>query len=422
VSESFSGHPSVAQIHVGRQPIYDRSGDVIAYELLFRDTADATAASQAGTRATSQVMVVAFTEFGVDELVGTKACFINVTRDFLVGDLDLPFDCGHAGLEIIESVVVDDAVVEGVTDLVARGFTVALDDFSWGSDKERLLHLATYVKINLLNKDADSVAEDMRRFSEYPRIQLIAERLEDEEQFQLAFRLGFNFFQGHVLGYPHVLSRATLSPARATRLQMLAVFNQEDVSIDEVGMHVTRDPALSYRLLQATNSAASGMRAQVSSVHEAIVMLGLAKVRAWITLMLLGDFTELTEDPILVTMTRARFCQLVAVSRDASGDSAFTVGLLSGISDTLGQPPATLVSQLPLAPAVRAALVEHTGELGDVLEVVCAYERGLVDAIGGPVGSTELTHAYLSALRWANQILLDVPTTPRRREMTAAVN
>jgi EAL and modified HD-GYP domain-containing signal transduction protein len=64
-----------------------------------------------------------------------------------------------------------------------------------------------------------------------------------------------------------------------------------EIDFDEVVRLVARDPALSFRLLQATNSAASGLTSRVSSVHEAAILLGLDKVRQWVTLMLLSDLS-----------------------------------------------------------------------------------------------------------------------------------
>jgi c-di-GMP-related signal transduction protein len=58
-------------IHVVRQPIFDRGGEVVAYELLFRGSADAVEAGRRDTYATSHVIVNAFTESG---LPGTSGC------------------------------------------------------------------------------------------------------------------------------------------------------------------------------------------------------------------------------------------------------------------------------------------------------------------------------------------------------------
>ena len=104
-------------VHIGRQAVYDRAGEVVGYELLFRGSADAFEASRRGAHATSQVIVNAFTEFGLEQLVGELPCFVNLTRDFLVGDLPVPFDPGLAVLEVLETVEVDDEVVVGVAAL-----------------------------------------------------------------------------------------------------------------------------------------------------------------------------------------------------------------------------------------------------------------------------------------------------------------
>src|SRR5690242_7334541 len=96
--------PEVADVHVGRQAIYDRRGGVVAYELLFRNGPAAVAAADGGSFATSQVMVAAFTTVGADDLAGGHPCFINLTADFLLGELPVPFAPEHAVLEVLETV------------------------------------------------------------------------------------------------------------------------------------------------------------------------------------------------------------------------------------------------------------------------------------------------------------------------------
>jgi EAL and modified HD-GYP domain-containing signal transduction protein len=392
-------------IHVGRQAIYDRSGDVVAYELLFRDAADATGASRRSAEATSRVIVAAFTEFGLEQLVDTRACFINVTREFLVGDLPVPFDSNQAVLEIVETVEVDDAVIDGVTALIERGFTIALDDYQPGAH-DRLLGLATYVKIDLLGADpakVDSLVAWIR--GTHPHIELIAERLETEADLQRAFATGFDLFQGHVLGRPHVVSTVALNPARLSRIRLLTALSAEEVDVDEVVAHISGDPALTYRLLQATNSAASGLSVRVSSVREAAVLLGLRTVRQWVTLMLLSDLAEAGDEQIATVMTRARVCQTAAEQLHLPGDAAFSVGLLSGIADLLGRPSAELAGELPLSADVTAALADGTGPLGRLLAAVRSYEQGEPSALAELLDPAGAVNAYLQAVGWCNGVM-----------------
>jgi c-di-GMP-related signal transduction protein len=390
-------------IHVGRQPIYDRQGDIFAYELLFRDAADATVATRRSAEATSKVIVSAFTEFGLDQLVGAHACFINVTREFLTGELPVPFDSNRAVLEIVETVEIDDAVISGVTDLIARGFTIALDDYTPGAH-DRLLELTSYVKVDLLDADADAVAETVRHCRTFPHIELIAERLETEEDLQRAMQLGFTLFQGHVLGRPHVVSQVGLSPGRVTRLQLLTALTAPDVDFDEVVALITRDPAIAYRLLQATNSAASGLSARVSSIREAAVLLGLANVRNWVVLMLLSELAGASEEQLSTAMTRARVCQAVAEQLGLAKEAAFTTGLLSGVGDLLGQSPADLADHLPLSDDVGRALVDGTGDLGRLLTGVRDYERGDPTALASLLDPGDAALIYLRAAAWSNEL------------------
>lgn len=392
-------------IHVGRQAIYDRAGDVVAYELLFRDAAGATEASRRSADATSRVMVAAFTEFGLEQLVDTRACFINVTREFLVGDLPVPFDSNQTVLEIVETVDVDDTVVAGVTKLIERGFTIALDDYQPGAH-DRLLDLTTYVKIDLLGADpakVDELASWIR--GTHPHVQLIAERLETEDDLQRAFATGFDFFQGHVLGRPHVVSAVALSPARVSRIRLLTALSAADVDFDEVVAHISGDPALTYRLLQATNSAASGLSVRVASVREAAVLLGLETVRQWVTLMLLSDLAEAGDEQVATVMTRARLCQTAAEQLHLSGDAAFSTGLLSGVADLLGRPPADLAGELPLSADVTTALTGGTGPLGRLLAAVRSYEQGDPEPLAGLLDPAAAVNAYLQAVGWCNGVM-----------------
>jgi EAL and modified HD-GYP domain-containing signal transduction protein len=391
-------------VHVGRQPIYDRAGRLAAYELLFRDTPGADRANRRNVTASGRVMVAAFTDFGLDQLVGSKLCFINLTREFLVGELAVPFGPTRVVLEILETVDVDDRVVAGVASLAEQGYKIALDDFERGGH-EPLLQLADYIKLDILGRAPEAVLDLAGWCRERSRAALIAERLESDEHLRLALDAGFDLFQGYVLGRPKVMSTVGMSAARISRLRLLSALAVDVVDFDEVVSLISRDPTVTYRLLQATNAAASGVRVRVSSVQEAAILLGLDRVRHWVTLMLISDLAEASEDQLTATMTRARVCQLLAEHLGRPGDAAFTMGLLSGVADLIGQPASELATQLPLAEVVHAALTDGGGELGPVLLAVRDYERGLIEAAAALVPPERLVNAYLSAVGWSTAAL-----------------
>jgi EAL and modified HD-GYP domain-containing signal transduction protein len=390
-------------VHIGRQPVYDWSGRVVGYELLFRGGPEESHATRRSAYATSQVIVNAFTEFGLEQLVGGRLCFINLTRDFLVGELPLPFDPDHAILEILETVEIDDDVVDGVSRLVEQGYEIALDDFVFGLGHDRLLGLASYVKLDMLIREPEELAEVVQLCRRYPRLKIVAERVETDAHIELAHTLGFDLLQGYAVGRPQLLSLVALSPSRLRRLDLLAALTGDDADLGKVVSIVTSDPALSFRVLRATNSAAAGLLRKVASVRDAVVLLGTARIRQWVALMLVSDIAEAaTDEQLASTMTRARLCQTVAERLDLSGEAAFTVGLLAGVADLVAEPVTELIARLPLALEVVEALAEGRGPLGQVLSIVRAYEITDMGVLAdAPVSPAELAKAYLGAIGWS---------------------
>jgi c-di-GMP-related signal transduction protein len=385
-------------VHVGRQPIFDEHGDVFAYELLFRGSVDAVESGRQDTYATSTVMINAFTEFGIHEVAGDRLCFINLTREFLAGHLALPFGPEQVVLEVLETVEIDDEVIAGITALAERGYRIALDDFVWGSGHERLFGLASYVKLDLLDGDLSRLDEIVAACREHPNIQIVAERLETDEQLALADRYGLELRQGYALSRPQVLTVASLSPSRLHRLELVSALSAHEPDLQRIVSIIASDPALSLRVLRASNSAAAGNANRVSSVRQAVVMVGLTHIRQWAMLMVLDDMGLATEEHMLVVLTRARLCENVAAWFGAPPDAAFMAGVISGVAEVLGMPANVMADQFPLAPEVVSALVEGGGRLGRVLQAVDAYERG-------EFGTFALAGKYMDAVRWSTRAL-----------------
>ncbi|MEU4428019.1 HDOD domain-containing protein [Actinoplanes sp. NPDC024001] len=390
--------PVLDAVHVGRQPIFDVNGAVVAYELLFRGRMDDVASGRQDTYATSTVMVNAFTEFGIAEVAGNRPCFINLTREFVTGRLPLPFGPEQVVLEILETVTVDDEVIDGITALAEAGYRIALDDFVWGSGHERLLGLASYVKLDLLDGDLSRLDEIVGACRQYPGLELVAERLETAEQVALADHYGMELRQGYALSRPQVLSTPSLSPSRLRRLELVAALMHPDVRLDKITTIIASDPALAMRVLRVSNSVAAGVSSRISSVRQAIMMIGLTHIRRWATLMVVDDVAEAPEEQLLTALTQARLCENLAVRFGADPGAAFVAGLVTGMAGLMGMSPVAMVEQLPLALDVSDALTYGTGRLGRLLEAVRAYERG-------EWGSGDLAGPALDAMRWSTRTL-----------------
>jgi c-di-GMP-related signal transduction protein len=182
---------------------------------------------------------------------------------------------------------------------------------------------------------------------------------------------------------------------------------------------ITQDAAITYRLLQACNSAASGLATRVSTVREAAILLGLNRVREWVVLMLLSELAEATEDQLALTMTRAKACETVAEQRGLPPDVAFTTGLLSGVADLIGQSGAELASHLPLAGEVERALTDGSGELGNLLKAVRDYEQGDATNLTNLISPDAAVKTYLNAIGWSTHLVADASGGTEAAEKSA---
>ncbi|MDQ1294573.1 MAG: hypothetical protein QG608_2458 [Actinomycetota bacterium] len=396
-------------VHVGRQPIYNVEGHLVGYELLFRDSSQAKEsriglASGDQDTATTSTILAAFTGFGAKDLLGSRLGFVNLTRTFLVGDLPVPFEPGVAALEVLESVVVDGPVLEGIRRLSGQGYAIALDDFVWSRSVEPLLEMADIVKVDVLAHDWAGVEELVERCGRHG-VRLLAERVENQKTLDKAIEAGFELFQGYHLGRPQTLSADSLSPSRATALQLLGRLSDPETTARDVETLVRVDPALTFRLLRIANSAANSLRRPVSSIRDAVVLVGLSRLRSWMILITLSDAAGSSER-LTGALIRARTCETLArLNTRHRPDMAFTVGLLHSISEMLGTSPANMLDGMPpLASDLRSALLDSDGPLWPVLDAVLSYERQDLHHLGQlDIPQRDVAAAYLSALAWTSR-------------------
>ncbi len=362
------------QVFVGRQPIYDAKLDVVAYELLFRSgTANAAAVDDADV-ATSSVLVNGMFEFGLDRLVGERLAFVNMTRQFLTGELPVPPAPDQIVLEVLEDIDPDEELVAGVKRLKEEGFQIALDDFVYHPRLMPLLELADFVKVELPALSAAELATHAKKLRRFPG-QLLAEKVERLEEFELCKKLGFDLFQGYFLSKPRVLSRERIPGNKLAVIQLLSRLQDPEISFEELEGLISQDVSLSYRFLRYINSSAVALRRKVDSVNQAIVLLGLSRIRTLVTLVMMAGMENKPLCLMVTALVRAKMCEFLAreIGRD-DPDAFFTVGLFSALPLLLDASMEQILAELPLSDDVKMALIDHEGALGEAVKCTLAYE------------------------------------------------
>jgi len=390
---------------VGRQPIFDRDLEVYGYELLFRGGDVDFADFEQGDRATSQLIVNAFTEVGIDRVVGRRLAFFNLTRSFVVGEYPLPVPNERVVLEVLEDIEPDEEVIRGVQALADQGYLIALDDFVYKESMDPLLEIADLVKIDMLEFTDAEMKEQFDRIQRF-NVQTIAEKIETYEQFELCRRIGFDYFQGYLLSKPKVLHGRRVPANRLSLLRILSRLVDPRCDLREVREMVGQDVSLSYKMLRHINSALYGMPRRIDSISECLMYLGTDYVKNVASLLLLSGVDDKPEELVVTALLRAKMCELLAELRgEAKREKYFTAGLFSTLDALLDSPMEDIIESMPLSQEVTEALLSGNGMMGEILGCTLSYERGEWDKVACPgLSRAQIKGAFLSAVSWANQV------------------
>ena len=339
-------------VFVARQPILDANKAVYAYELLFRSSPENLFPGSDPDAATSRVMIDSASVFGPDSLTAGRKAFVNVTRRVLTEGLYSVLPSDWLVIELLETVEPDQEVVAACRALKEAGYLFALDDFVDGPGYEPLIELADFIKVDFMASPPEERRRLAQRYSS--RVHLVAEKVETPDDVRSGLELGYEYFQGFFFCTPEIISRREIPPLKLNYLRFIQEVSRPDLDFDQVERIVKQDVSLTVKLLRFLNSAAFGYGGRVSSVKQALILLGDRQVKKWATMIALGEMAEDKPRELVVTcLVRARLCELLAPVCgfiDHSHD-LFLVGLLSLVDAIVGRPIVEVVGEMPLSTA-----------------------------------------------------------------------
>jgi EAL and modified HD-GYP domain-containing signal transduction protein len=392
-------------IFIGRQPILDGNGKLYGYELLHRRAGDEHARGEDGDRMSSDLLLNAVLEIGIQNICGSHRAFINVTRNLLMNSgLDsLPPD--RIVLEVLETVAVDPPLLDRLGTLRARRFEIALDDYVCLPARDALIEHADIVKLDVLALD-EAELERHVALLKARNVRLLAEKVESPAMHRRLKQMGFGLFQGFFFAKPETYRGQRILPNKLVVLELLARVNEPNITPEQLSSIIRGDVALSVTVLRWANASIYGLRHAVGSIERAIVVLGLQTVRNWVSLLALARMGASPGELLTVLLVRARTCELLASSADRANPSAyFTVGLLSALDVILQVDLQVALERMPLSSEQKEALFARSGDLGAALDAVIACEGGEPGkARFAALTGADILQCYLSGLAWADSL------------------
>ena len=398
------------EVFVARQPIFDRFRQVYGYELLFRSGLQNAFQSADSDRASVKVIADSFLRFGIQRMTGGKRAFINFTRDTLVKGYATLLPKELIVVEILENVEQDVEVFDACRELRRLGYTIALDDFVCDDWSNPLVHFADIIKVDFRATSARLRAE-LPPLIASRKIRPLAEKIETRGEFDEAVGLGYTYLQGYFFSKPLVLAGRDVPGLRHRYLDVLQAVNRPDLDFAEIEAIIKHEPSLSYKLMTYINSVAFGFRSRITSIRQALALLGEDAVKKWASVVALAGLAENQPSELVVnSLVRARASEVLAGTAGLEGraQELFLLGLFSLLDVITGRPMAEVLMDLPLADDVKLALLGNRNRLRDVLNCVLAYEQAewetfALYAAKLKLHEAETARVFGEAVAWAGE-------------------
>jgi EAL and modified HD-GYP domain-containing signal transduction protein len=384
-------------LYISRQPVVDAEMRVTGYRLAYSTAAAIEQDDASAARLLGDVL----SGVGLEELVGTSLAHLPLSRRLLVALGVPPVRPDRVMLRIAHDTARDPEVAGTIDALAGRGYALSLYDLPGPDFDATLLDRFGTVEVDFTHWGESEARGAFARI-QYGHAAALATGLRDYTNFETAKALGFELFTGPFYGSRHRAAVRKVPVGEMGTLVSLAAMQGSSATIEDLEQVIDRDVGLSVKLLRYINSAYVGMRGNITSIRQAVMMLGSRGVSRWALLVALTGGPSTPRELSVMGLTRARMCELLGTGRqDVAGDQLFTVGLLSIADALLEVPLETIVDELPLADEVSAALLRRDGPAGSILDAVVSYERGDFDAATLRAHAPAIASSYRDALGWA---------------------
>jgi EAL and modified HD-GYP domain-containing signal transduction protein len=375
-------------VYVARQPVLDKNSDICAYEVLYRDAKQSSKFDN-DRHASASVISTVLNQFGTKRILGDKHAFVKVDEKFLLNDIIFSVPKEFFIFSIFASVKMSERVVERIEQLRAKGYLLGIDNINLNEDvMEKYRAVMPYLSYFKIFVEESAGLKQSIEMLHAKNIKVIGVKIEDEESFELAKKLGCDAFEGYYFAQPKIMENAQYNP---TRMAVLRLYNMlmEDRNIDEAADEFEKNPEITVQLLQFINSAAFSFKKKISSIHHVIVLIGRIQLAKWLMLMIYSkSVTSGIETSPLMLMVKNRTELMERILKEVRPNArsnmlgeAYMVGVLSLMDTLFSMPLEEILNNINVSDEVKEALLEDRGLFGEIYKVVRSSEHMDINTI-----------------------------------------
>lgn len=349
-------------VYITRQPIFDRGGGVYAYELPYRENGDVTGS--------------ALLETDPESIVGKAKAFVFFDFDKIIHGIPRKLSPDILAVEISGNMPPHAEVLYQLEKLKSSGYTIVLDDIEDMDPDSEIIKLCDIVKIDITPENASETAELWRKLKK----EMLAKNVETAEQLELAKSLGCDYVQGFFFARFGEGCKLEFEPLPANLVKVMQLMALPEPEIRDIVEVMSRDTAMCQKILRLINSVYFGVTNTVSSINQAILILGLDYLREWVYLMGMQKLARNDNvEAIKLALLLAKFCRTLSgliPDMEDKGDSFYLMGLLSMLVFSGERTLEMSLDEFPLSNDIKKGLLRRGGPYSDVLEMSLAFAEG----------------------------------------------
>lgn len=394
-----------AQVLMARQPVFNKNQDVEAYGLLYRTNDGSMPAEFTDEQATSSVILNSYAAVSQAGDAKRLPFYIKVTESMLLSGAIPSLPKEQFVFELLREEGVSLELLKQAKELKEQGFRLALTHYNGDQEQAALLDCVHIVKIDVQKHNEENLRRLISECRPY-HVDLLADKVETQEDFRRCIDLGFSLFQGFFLCKPVDIKGKTFGSSKALLMELLAELDNPNSTAESVEQIVINDPVMAYKILRLVNSAAFSTPKQIQSISHAVTLIGMDQVKKWATLFLLSGQSGKPVELTRMMLIRGRMCELLAEMLNYEQPiNFFIVGLLSQLDAMMDIDMAALLDQVPLHEDLKQAILTQSNPMGEILQETMYYERAEWDQLKGLLEKPYYEVAYRHSLLWAQQVL-----------------
>ncbi len=367
--------------YIVRQPVKNEKNQIIAYEILYYGENQAYGNSDESSNEFAVAdTVYSFLMHNVEKSLTDAVHFMTFTTTLLMKKTPALFPKEKLVIQIDDSVVIHPLALRFVQQYARDGYKIAVNEFQFAPRYLSLIDFIDYIKMNVKTTTGAS-AENIVNLARSMNKKVIATNVDDKELYDTALRLRVDAMEGSYVAKQLATKAHSSGYLQSNFFRLMVAVVKEEPDMEEIEQIIAMDATLTYGLLRVANSAYFTTN-KITTIRQGLVTLGISQLKQWIYLLSTtnanDEIDETAEEFLRLSFMRGSFCSELmryAKNMPISRSDAYLMGMFSTLEHLIDAPMEEILSTVPIADEIKAAILNHEGRCGMLFDLVLSYEE-----------------------------------------------